>query len=603
MPAAVRANDVKQARRLGWLRVFVRLAAILMAAAHTAAAVLQQSMNEDGISYLDMGDEYLDGHWTAAINRIWSPFYGLLIAFFVRVAEPSAWWEFPTVQITNFAIFVAALFTFEYFWRRLTAVYYRDAGDGVSRFPPALWLLLGYSLFIWSSLELIQIWAVTPDMCVAIIVYLTAGRMLQIVESPVNVLRFVVAGLLLGFGYLVKGALLPLGLVAVVIMALGTNGSPRDRVRCFTIAVAAMLVGAAPLLLALSWVTGEPTTGDVGRFVYLKHVNEMPYPDFHSAVDRLNGTPAHPPRRLFENPPIYEFAQPVAGTYPMAYDPGYWTKGLEPEVSLPAQARALATSAMAYFDLFVRRQGPFLSLVLLLGVLSIRRPWREWRLDGPAALVLWSLAAFGMYAIVNVLPRYVAPFVVLFWSGLLACLRFPSAAAGNPAAAGAALLTFFVWVNLGASNLDGLARLTGFTPLSENAAQPAREESNTNSVSHPAVAEELTRMGLRAGDHVAFIGYSYSQYWARLSRVRIVAEIHWHDVPRFWNSDPQQRSAALDAFRSIGAVAVIASPEGLDRVPDGWQAVGDTGYVLFPLNQRLARLSRPELPSGAGRNH
>jgi hypothetical protein len=568
-----------------WLRNLLRSIAVAMAAVHSVVAVMQQSMNEDGINYLDMGDAYLRGDWDAALNGVWSPIYGLLIAAVVRISDASIWWEFPTVQITNFAIYILALLSFEFFWTRLTLRYYGDHADreGCVLFPPAAWLALGYSLFIWSSLDLIQVWSVTPDMCVAAIAYLAAGLMLKISAEPDDSRRFAMLGLLLGFGYLVKAALLPLGIVALVLAALTRAGSPGRRARNFLLSFAAMLLVAGPLLGALSWSAGQLTMGDVGRFTYLKHVNEMPYPDFHAAVERLQGSPVTPPRRVFDEPPIYEFAEPVAGTYPMAYDPGHWTAGLTPVISAQGQARALITSAMFYFDLFLRRQGGFLALVLLLGILSVRRGFRPLPIDGAAMLVLWSLAAFAMYSVVHALPRYIAPFVTLFWAGLLAGMRFPpDVSAKKLATVGAVLLTLFVWINLAVLNLDGLRRVTGFTPLAEGAIEPATEVE-THAANHPAIADELLQMGLRDGDRIAFIGYSFTEYWARLARLRIVAEIHWHDVDRFWNAPPETQAGAIAAFASTGAVAAIAAPVEMDELPPGWQAVGDTGYLLYML--------------------
>lgn len=576
-----------------WLRNLLRGIAVAMAAVHSAVAVMQQSMNEDGINYLDMGDAYLRGDWDAAINGVWSPVYGVLIAAVVRIGDASIWWEFPIVQIANFAIYILALLSFEFFWTRLTLQYYgryygdRADGEECILFPPAAWLALGYSLFIWSSLDLIQVWSVTPDMCVAAIAYLAAGLMLKISAEPDDSRafgrHFAILGLLLGFGYLVKAALLPLGLVLLVLAALTRAGSPGRRAGNFLASLAAMLLVAGPLLGALSWSAGQLTMGDVGRFTYLKHVNEMPYPDFHAAVERLQGSPVTPPRRVFDEPPIYEFAEPVAGTYPMAFDPGYWTAGLTPVISAQGQARALITSAMFYFDLFLRRQGGFLALVLVLGILSVRRSFRPLKIDGAAVLVLWSLAAFAMYAVVHALPRYVAPFVTLFWAGLLGGMRFPPDVSGKKlATVGAVLLTLFVWINLAVLNLDGLRRVTGFTPLAEGAMQPAAEVE-THVANHPAIADELLQMGLRNGDQIAFIGYSFTEYWARLARLRIVAEIHWHDVDRFWSAPADTRAGAIAAFAGTGAVAVIAAPVEMDELPPGWQAVGDTGYLLYLL--------------------
>jgi hypothetical protein len=238
---------------------------------------------------------------------------------------------------------------------------------------------------------------------------------------------------------------------------------------------------------------------------------------------------------------------------------------------------------MFYFDLFLRKQGGFLALVLLLGILSVRRGFRPLPIDGAAVLVLWSLAAFAMYSVVHALPRYVAPFVTLFWAGLLGGMRFPADVSGKRlAAVGALLLTLFVWINLAVLNLDGLRRVTDFTPLAEGTVQPDAG-IETHAANHPAIAEELLQMGLRDGDRIAFIGYSFTEYWARLARLRIIAEIHWHDVDAFWNAPADTQAGAIAAFAGTGAAAVIAAPVERDELPPGWQAVGDTGYLLYRL--------------------
>src|SRR5688572_23167303 len=152
----------------GWLRWACRLMAVAIGALHTVVAIRSQSMNEDGIGYLDLGQAWWQGDWDSVMNLTWSPLYAWIIGGVVQLTQPSVWWEFPVVQICNFVIYVLALLAFEYFWRQLARAYYTPAGgQGVeARFPPAVWMALGYSLFIWVSLNLIAVWAVTPDMCV-----------------------------------------------------------------------------------------------------------------------------------------------------------------------------------------------------------------------------------------------------------------------------------------------------------------------------------------------------------------------------------------------------------------------------------------------------
>src|SRR5207244_11393935 len=40
------------------------------------------------------------------------------------------------------------------------------------------------------------------------------------------------------------------------------------------------------------------------------------------------GKPRHPTRLIYPTPPVYEFAGPIGGTYPMWTDPSYWYTGV-----------------------------------------------------------------------------------------------------------------------------------------------------------------------------------------------------------------------------------------------------------------------------------
>ena len=565
-----------------WLRNVMRILALTVGAVHTTVAVLQQSMNEDGIDYLDMGDAYLRGDWEMAVNGIWSPLYSWILGLVLKVVQPPIQWEFPVVQITNFVIYAVALLCFEYFWRELTR--YRSAASGTAQetvsFHSAVWLVLGYSLFIWSSLNLIEIWAANPDMSVAALVYLAAGLFLALSRSPGSVTTGVKLGLVLGVGYLAKAALLPLAIVLILLTGM-IPGTGLGRLKRVVVTGAAFLIVAAPFLLALSLQYGQLTFSDVGRFTYLKHVNEMPYPNFHVALDRLEGEPEHPPRKIFDDPPIYEFAEPIGGTYPMSYNPSYWTRGLEPSIELPQQARAVITQAMIYFELFFRVQGAFTAVALLLILASLGSiGWRKNALAG-LLISLWAVSCFGLYSLVHVAYRYIAPFVVLLWSGLLGLVHLPNTrSARRILNLGGTLLVLFVWTNIAALNLEGLGAMVGFTPLSESGSYES-QFSDGHSADHPAIAEALLAQGLERGDQVGFIGYSYSAYWARLARLKIIAEIHPEDIRAFWKADPEHREKALEAFAEAGADAVVAEPIGGESLPAGWQPIGETGYLIY----------------------
>ena len=566
--------------RLHWLRNGLRALALTLGAGHTVGAMWLQSMNEDGIHYLDMGDAWLRGDWDVAINGIWSPLYSWILGAVIEAFQPSIRWEFPAVQLANFFIYTFALMCFEFFWRELTDRYDdpSDQGEFV-RLSPAVWMTTGYSLFIWSSLNMIEIWSVTPDMLVAASVFLASGLMLRLSGPKATNATAIGLGGVLGCAYLAKAVMMPLGL-ACLALGLFLPARSLGRARRLALSGASFLVVAGPFLVVLSLDYGKPTFADVGRFTYLKHVNEMPYPDFLPATSRLAGTPANPPRRIFDDPPVYEFSEPVGGTYPMAYDPSYWTTGLQPTVTVTAQLRAFVTNVMGYFDLFMRTQGAFLGVALLLVATSFLTRARLRPRTPEALLFVWGLSAFALYSLVHVAPRYLAPFTVLLWAGCLAHVRVPDLPQLRRfLELGGWLLVAFVWINVAVMNLGILGGLVGFSPLSE--AETAETTRAGRTVGDPPfVAEALLAHGLERGDEIGVIGHSFSAFWARLARLRIVAEIHAHHVQDFWDLDREGRAAVLRAFADAGVAAVVADRAGAPLLP-GWSPVGETSYAVY----------------------
>jgi hypothetical protein len=105
------------------------------------------------------------------------------------------------------------------------------------------------------------------------------------------------------------------------------------------------------------------------------------------------------------------------------------------------------------------------------------------------------------------------------------------------------------------------------------------------------VGQSLNRAGVRPGEDVAIIGDSSDGCrWARVARVRIVAQILREDVANFWRvSSPREKAEVYDAFARAGAKAVVAE----ETPPSGkfadWQRLGDTHYYvhfLAPVDQQ-----------------
>lgn len=581
-PAAGDGIPVTSAARL--VRTTFRLLAAVMGAALAVGAMLRQSMNEDGISYLDMGDAYLRGDWAMAVNAVWSPLYAWILGLAMWLADPSPRWEFALVHAVNFGIYLAALAGFEFFWRRLTATVRTEmTGDRIA-FPEWAWISVGYGLFIWSSLALIRIWAVTPDMLVSALVYLAAGLLLGIASGRTGRRTQVAFGVVLGLAYLAKSVMFPLAFVFLLLAVLAQENR-RQAAREGLLALAAFLIVALPLVAALSSAKGRPTFGESGRLSYLRYVNDVPYPFWTAEAPPGLGEPEHPARQVFDDPPVYEFGTPVGGTYPLSYDPSYWYEGVSVRLTVAEQMKALLSSARWYFEFFVRQQAgalAVLTLLIVVGGLGRREPASSGpriRIDSRWALTLVAIAAFALYALVYVEGRYLAPFVVLFWGGILAHVGLPDLRGSRRLLeVSGAVLVFFTLLNLAAFTMEFSRAFLGLDPATPGEPAPWPPGPVGASGLPSEIGEGLRELGIGPGDRIGFVGYAFGAYFARLGRIRIVAQIHAKDAEGFWSADPSRRRAVLAAFARAGAKAVVTDRVPTAGPPRGWVRVGETGH-------------------------
>jgi hypothetical protein len=107
---------------------------------------------------------------------------------------------------------------------------------------------------------------------------------------------------------------------------------------------------------------------------------------------------------------------------------------------------------------------------------------------------------------------------------------------------------------------------------------------------HWQVADGLSQMGIQAGDHVALIGLGSREYWARLARVRIVAELpqihvgepEFQEAHKFWAADDFVKSQIIQTFARTGAKVIVAR-EPRNAATTGWQLIANTGYYAYIL--------------------
>jgi len=528
--------------------------------------------NPDGLSYLDIANAYVRGDWQTAINSYWSPLYSWLIALAFRLIRPSAYWEFSVVRLVNFAIYIFALACFSFLIGQLRQ-FNDNIADDLERtklvsLPDWAWPALGYPVFIWSSLYVTPIAMVTPDLLVGAFVFLAAALLLQIRRRRHVVVSFILLGATLGFGYLAKSVMFPLAFVflGVSLFSVGNLWKGFQRV---LVAFGVFVLIAGPFIFAISRAKGRMTFGESGRLTHSWNVAGIS--NIHS-----KGPLTHPPRRIFDNPPIYEFGEPISGTYPLWYDPSYWNEGLASRVNPRAQIEAIVKNLSVYYELlFTNVHYGLLIVFFTLYLVSGRRWMLVPDLARYSDLIIFVLVALGGYAVVSVNKRYVEAFLVLMWLVLFSGLRLSDTAASKR------LMTYAISV---------LMVMMTLTVVGSSAAEAylatrnliAGEDVSTHP--HWQVAEGLHQMGVEPGDKVAVVGDSFGAFWAHLAGLKIVADVTFGDAELFWRTDASQRARAIDALAKTEAKAIVADRPKLSAEDSGsWRKIDDTEYYVYML--------------------
>ncbi len=566
-PAPSEEPAYRPSRRLPWL-----LSAVALGIGLVHAYAGRYSMCPDGISYLDMGDAYLRGDFQNAVNAHWSPLFSWIVGTVLRCVKPPPALEFQCVNGVVLVLYLCSLGSFLLLMREMNRFRRRRSVDpsmnGWTFLPEWAWWTLAFALFLWCSLPLKL---PSPDTGIATLVYLISAILLHIrnARSEARPLwpSFAILGVVLGVAFLMKAPMFPLAFVFLACAAMLARDVRRSL--CGTaLALCLFAVIAAPFIVALSRSKGRLTFGDSARLNYAWMVNGAPEFVHWQGRPPGTGTPTHPTRQILDRPAVYEFATPIGGTYPAWYDPSYWHEGLTPHFDAKAQLRVLLRSVEMYFHYFYHWQAGLIVGLLALLWLSdpLRNGFRSLTACWPLAIP--AIAAMGMYAIVYVSLRYVAPFLLILWVGLIGSVTLPDRAElTKPVRAIASAMLVIMAIALTVCLL--------------------RPESGSRSSRHThwVAAEALLKMGVKPGAKVAFIGDGFTAYWARLARVRIVAEvpeIHG-DAATFRSAYPWVKDPVLRALATTPAQCVIAQDLPASVLPDGWQQVADTKLYLKPL--------------------
>jgi hypothetical protein len=527
--------------------------------------------DDNTVAYLDIGNNFFHGHYSAFINGFWSPLYSLLLSCPIAIFKPSLRWVYPTVHLWVFITFLLAMVCFDYFLGQLTRL--RADSDPQKRSFSELdwvWITIAYTVFLWSSLKWIEVSKVTVEFVIAAFFYLSCGLLVAISAGRAQWKTFLTLGLLLGLTYLAKFILLPICLFILVIAWIVA----KEKSRYVVISAIAFFAIAMPFITALSIQRAKFTYGERATYDYAVSVNRVPFYHYQgNAAMPL----AHPTRKIFDRPATFAFEQPFAATYPPQYDISYWYEGTKPRVQFLHELKVIGKNLYWEFaTLFFSLDGILLATLFLL----LYETGRGWQILKDVLrywfLLLPSLAMALLFASVFYLPEYLAASYVV----LLVCLFF-SAGFTVPKSrllSGVAVLQLVMLIGL--VIFPSLLHAVDIHPFHSRANHRA---------SYQQVAEQAIEMGLKPGDKIASLNYSNEQMamWAYLARVQIVAEVYYRadlldgSSTNYWSVDPLTQKELMQKLAQTGARAVVTQdhPTGPDAAR--WLQMGTTGFYLL----------------------
>jgi hypothetical protein len=523
-------------------------------------------ISPDGNNYLDVASAYLRADWTHAFNAYWSPLFSWLLAICLWIFRPSPYWESTHLHLLNLAGLLLALRAFEFFFRAFLQMQKQFSAE--SSAEPQLsdwaWWALGYGLFLSTALFVQTVSATTPDIWVAAFTFLISGLILRIWAQGGGWLLFAALGLALACAYLTKTFYFPMTFVLLPTAWLATANQRKTLQQAF-LGLAVFVLVAGPWVTLLSRAKNRVTFGDVGKLNFAMMIDQIPQPFFWQGED-ATGTPKHPVRRLLSKPRLYEFAEPVGGTYPPAYDTSYWMDGVRPHFSLRGMFRVLRQSSGTYFQIWTMQ--PEYAVALLFFFILARRKsdWSDTLLQQP---YLWipPLIACAAYALVHVEFRLVAPFVPVLWVAAFSCLLGPALEI-PPRISRALILAALAITTLRVAK-------SAITDIAAILAKP----QNVNW----QIAEGLRDAGLHPGDKIATLSLNAEVHWARLAGAKIVSEIPLGDGNIFWTEDAAAKNNVFQVFAATGAKVVVTKDPPLSAEKEGWIPLAGTGFYAHRL--------------------
>jgi hypothetical protein len=540
-------------------------------------------MDGDSVSFFDIADALRLGHWGVAVNAYWNPLYPALLAVTQMLAQPSRWHELEAYAHLNLLIFAGCLLSTVFLVDGLVLMQRRYNPRGIEdavMSPLSLRYAAVGLLFLSFQRELMLGFFRSDSLL--LLLFLLAGGLLLRLQTSGRMWLYPALGLTLGLAYLTKSfAFLPSAFLFLGMLVFGLTRKGKQRTRIAGGAVAAgvvFLLVTGPYIAAISRQMGHLTTGESARLNYAFFVDETPrwHEWAHHDLGHAGGVFVHPEIQLLAKPPVFSFRNHAVGTFPLWFDPAYFTQGLKPRVWLPGHVkRVLRSSQLGALWIADHPEGLLLLGVLLASGAMLRRSWSEWW----PWLVLpgWGLLMIAIYLPIDIQERYMTAMLLLILVPLLAMLRRRPGSDGIVRVANATAV------------LLALIALTSSFHDILNMRRQIRLVGRSSGLYSPEIfgaARGLDALGVTPGEGVACMGGHacyLDMYWARLAGVQIAGEVEVPDaVPMdaAWKSFAD-KDAIFGALRSQGIRFLVTAMPGAAEIPAGWQQLGGSNFFAY----------------------
>ncbi len=532
----------------------------------------------DLVAYLDIGDAYWRGDFAGAINSYWSPLYSLILGGVIALVKPDIAHEMVAVRYTNFVLMMFLYAAFVLFAQTLWA----GIRDKWLVEPANAWMsetiywIYMYSLFCFSALSFGGCEKDGPDMVTAALVLIASTAFLKLKFGDRSYANMLLMGASLGVGYLAKAIILPVSLFYYVSAWWEMRKEPSVWKHIAT-ALGAEVMFALPYVVMISCTFGHLTISDVSRVLPLFSDTQNDQ-QVHFQFPELK----HHSNKIFTKPDVFEFAEPLHATYSPWYNPAFWTEGAPVGEPVSRAVRHFVENLRFFFSeifSYLLVASLLASLVLLRPCFSIKGLGTALSLCAPA---LVAMCAYSISANLNdhMMERYFVAWTILLYAAVVIALMVP--AVGETAGKRVFAAKRFLLLSI------------AFCMMTFTSAFYFYHKHVRDQYCIPVdtlIASKAQELGLKPGDKIAQIGFR-RYYWARLARLRIVADIF--DDAGFWAMDPERREQLIDVLRQHDVKAIIqtwAIDVPLPEPGPGWVKIPNTKariYIIPPTSPKAS---------------